>query len=88
MSETIIYCENPDRESVKLFRAMVWSPEPEAIGKRVVIFAETLEEARRLVRAQFGEEATISLRSADEDEKIRQGEDWADVDRVSRREDS
>jgi hypothetical protein len=71
MGETIIYCENPDHNRLRLFRAVVWSPEPEAIGKHVVIFAETLAGANRLVRAQFGKEAVISLRCSDEDEKIR-----------------
>jgi hypothetical protein len=55
---------------VKEFKAIVWSDD-KLPGKHITLFAETLEEARRKLLAEFGPEAKISLWNEDDENRLR-----------------
>ena len=47
------------------YKAVVWVDD-ETTGKRITLLAETLDEAQKKLREEFGQKATISLWNDDD----------------------
>jgi hypothetical protein len=53
-------------DNLKLYNAIVWGKEPEAIGERVSVFAENSTEAKRKLQAIYGEHKVYFITNAEE----------------------
>jgi hypothetical protein len=69
---------------MKEYRAIVWTDD-ELPGERVTLLAETLEEARQKLVAEYGPKATISLWSEDDANRYRFSEQSASTGATRRR---
>ena len=49
----------PDEK--RLYRALIWTPDPTVAGKRVQVYAMNAEDAKRLLQAEYGTENTYSI---------------------------
>jgi hypothetical protein len=49
----------PDEK--KLYRAIIWTPDPVVAGKRVQVYAMNAEDAKRRLQAEYGIENTYSI---------------------------
>lgn len=56
---------------MKLFKAIIWSEDPNIPGQRVIIYADGLEEAKRELESKYGEGRVFDLHSQEDAEKIR-----------------
>ncbi len=43
------------------YMAIVWTNDPEKPGQRLEVFANSLDDAKSMIKAQFDEEITMSL---------------------------
>ncbi|WP_374437916.1 hypothetical protein [Inhella sp.] len=51
---------------VREFRAIVWAPDPESIGKREAFWAEDLEGAVKQLQVKYGEDAVFTLHNEED----------------------
>jgi hypothetical protein len=45
----------------KIYKALVWAPEPSVSGKRVTVTAETLYQARLKLEEKYGRDSVFDL---------------------------
>ncbi len=55
----------------KLYKAMIWEKDLDAIGKRVEVHAVSLAEAREKLERKFGEGKVYNLHNEEDAEKPR-----------------
>lgn len=55
----------------RLYQAVVWKQDRERPGERTTILANSLEDAERKLREQYGEDITFSLYSEEDANKAR-----------------
>jgi hypothetical protein len=53
------------------YQAIIWSPEPDAIGTRKVYFAVDANDAKKQVVAEYGENFTSCIWNEEDSEKPR-----------------
>ncbi len=58
------------KNSLKLFNAIVWANN-ESLGARAEYWAESSDEVRAFIKAQFGEGATFTLHNEADATKVR-----------------
>lgn len=51
---------------MKTYHAMIWQPDSKESGYRASVTAESLEDARRLLEAEYGEGSVFDLRNEDD----------------------
>jgi hypothetical protein len=51
---------------MKLYQAMIWVPDPSFPGRRVSVVAENLEEARKMLEAEYGQGNVFSLHNEED----------------------
>lgn len=56
------------------YQAIIWGPEPEAIGIRKVYFAVDVNDAKKQLLAEYGENCTSSIWNEEDAEKPRRNE--------------
>jgi len=56
---------------MKVFDAIIWDKEPDAVGQRVSVLASDIHEARRKLEIEYGEERIITLHNNDDANRIR-----------------
>jgi hypothetical protein len=59
-------------ENLKPYDAIVWGKEPDAIGERVSVFAESAAEAKRKLQAIYGEDKVYYITNTEESSRPRQ----------------
>lgn len=55
----------------RLFEAIVWSKDPDAIGERVSIWAVNGEEAQKMLESAYGKEINYTLHNEEDADKLR-----------------
>lgn len=53
-------------ENLRLYNAMVWETDPNVPGRRVTVEAADLDDARRLLEAEYGEGNVYYLRNEED----------------------
>jgi hypothetical protein len=56
---------------MKLYRAMIWTSDPNRPGQRVTVLAEDIAEAKRKLEEQYGEGDIYALRNDEVAERPR-----------------
>jgi hypothetical protein len=56
----------PDN-TLREFTAIVWTKDPAVVGRRLIVEARDIEEAKRLAKEEFGEEADFCYAWNEED---------------------
>ncbi|MGX4642657.1 hypothetical protein [Massilia sp. SYSU DXS3249] len=51
----------------RTYKALVWKPEPGVAGKRVTVFADSLEQARRKLEEEHGQGSVFDLHDDEPD---------------------
>lgn len=57
---------------MKLYKAIMWRKDSSQSGERVIASAESLEEAKRLLEAEYGEGNVFDLHNEEEAARPRQ----------------
>jgi hypothetical protein len=55
----------------KEYRAIIWTKDPERVGKRVVIWAIDLDTAKQRLEEEYGEGTVFALHNEDDANKPR-----------------
>jgi hypothetical protein len=58
-------------ENLKLYDAIVWGKEPEAIGERTSVLAMSAADAKRKLQAIYGEDKIYYITNAEESSRPR-----------------
>ncbi|WP_163628629.1 MULTISPECIES: hypothetical protein [Pseudomonadota] len=56
---------------MKLYHAMIWEADPTVPGKRVTVYADDLQEAKRKLEAEYGEGRVFNLYNEEDANRIR-----------------
>ncbi|WP_157699780.1 hypothetical protein [Pseudorhodoplanes sinuspersici] len=51
---------------MKIYKAMIWSDDPEKPGQRVSVAAENLDDAKRRLEAEYGEGRVFDLHNEED----------------------
>ena len=57
---------------MKLYHAMIWEADPTVPGKRVTVYADDLQEAKRKLEAEYGEGRVFNLYNEEDANRIRE----------------
>lgn len=58
-------------EELKIYDAIVWGKEPEAVGERVSVQAKNSTDAKQKLQAMYGEDKVYYITNAEEASKPR-----------------
>lgn len=56
----------PSDDHVKLYRAMIWTRDPDCPGQRVSVPAQSLEEAKAKLEAEYGDGNVFDLHNEED----------------------
>lgn len=60
-------------QALRLYHAIVWTRDPDSVGVRVELLAESLDDAEAELKTQYGEEIVFTLFNREDAERPRPG---------------